>query len=147
MKARTASVPDTMLGIAAVIGSLTLLPGMTFGTSAHESPGDDGAVADAAAAAAFDSAPCMPAGVAAAALQVPPGEPGVPMCPDERGELEPCGPRKLFEKCVEEADAAYDECTKDAGFWGRMGCGLERGRKVTKCAIEFLEEVLIPFNV
>lgn len=144
MKARTTSVPDTLLRIAAVTGTLALLPGMAFGTSAHESPGDDGAVADASAPAAFDLVPCMSAGVAAAAQH--PGEPGGPMCPDENGEMEPCGPRKLFEKCVKEADTARDECTDNAGFWKRLGCGLEHGRKVTACTIDYLEEILTPFN-
>ena len=147
MKARTTSVPDTLLRIAAVTGSLALLPGMTFGTSVHESPNDDGAVEDVSAAVAIDLVPCMSAGVAVVALQVPPGEPGVPMCPDENGELQPCTPEQLLAKCVDEADDAYDECAEGAGFWGRMGCGVERGRSVTKCAIEYVEEVLIPSNV
>lgn len=142
MKARTTSVPDTLLRIAAVIGSLTLLPGMAFGTSAHESPGDDGAVADAAAAAAFDSAPCMSAGVAAAAQH--PGEPGVPMCPDENGELQPCTPEQLFAKCIEEADDAYDECAKDAGSWGRARCGFRHARDVVECTVDYVIDRLLP---
>ena len=145
MKARTASVPDTLLRIAAVTGSLALLPGMTFGTSAHESPNDDGAVAGAAAAAAFDLVPCMSAGVAAAAQQHR-GDPGVPMCPDENGEMQPCGAEQLLKMCEEAANYAYEECREDAGFWGRQGCKLERAGTVMACAINYLEEILTPFN-
>ena len=145
MKARTTSVPDTLLRIAAVTGTLALLPGMAFGTSANVSPSDDGSVADAAVAAPFDLVPCMSAGVAAATQH--PGEPGDPMCPDENGEMQPCTPEQLLAMCVDEADDAYDDCSEGVGFWGRMGCGVERGRSVTKCAIEYLEEVWIPFTV
>ena len=68
------------------------------------------------------------------------------MCPDENGEMEPCGPEQLLAKCVEEAEDAYDECTDNAGFWKRQGCGLEHGRRVMACAINYLEEILTPFN-
>lgn len=146
MKARNASVPDTMLRIVAVAGTLALLPGIAFGTLASDSPSDDGAVPDASAPAAIALAPCVPAGSLAAAIQLPPGEPDVPMCPGEDGYLEPCTPEQLYDMCIQEAKHAFDECMEGAGFWERQGCRVERGRRGLKCAFEFLEDIVMPFN-
>ncbi len=146
MKARRASVPDTVLRVVAVAGSLALLPGLAFGTLASDSPGDEGAVPDASAPAAVDSAPCAPAGSLAAAIQLPPGEPGVPMCPNEDGHLEPCTAEQLYDMCVREAKHEYEACMEDAGFWERQGCRVQLGRRGLKCTFEFLEDIVMPLN-
>lgn len=92
------------------------------------------------------SVACMPAVAPVASLQVHRGDPAGPMCPDENGDLEPCDPDELHEMCVEAADDAFDECMEDAGFWKRQGCRLQRGGRVMGCTIEFIDDLLSPFN-
>lgn len=142
MKAGMASVPDRVLRIVVVTGSLALLPGLAFGTPAHASPSDDGTSADSSAPAAFDSAVCSSAEVPTGLLQLPPEDPGVPMCPDEKGEERPCDPDELFKMCVSESERAYEVCRKDAGFWRRQGCRVLRAERYLECTIEGVKDYL-----
>ena len=134
MKAGMASVPDRVLRIVAVTGSLALLPGMAFATPAHESLGVDGDFADTSAPGPIDFAPCVSAEMATAPLQLPPEDPDVPTCPYE--DEEQCARDARFRECIAQVMDEYDECVKDAGFWGRQGCKVERAGGAWQCAIE-----------
>lgn len=145
MRARMASVTDTAHRIVAITGSLVVLAGTAYGASAHESPSDEGDVTDLSIPTAIDSPPCMRAELPTAPLQFPPGDPNVPMCPDDDGYGRPCDPKEIFDICVQEAKDEYEVCAEDAGFWKRQGCRLKRAGQVAKCVTDQVVDQVLSF--